>query len=208
NEITGMIEYMPIEYSYAEGDYLYFVNCIWVHGYEIKEMGNKQGKGIGKELLKAAEEDVIKMNMNGLAVWGLSEPIWMNAPWFEKQGYEKADQYKWFVLLWKAFNKNAIQPKWRKGKFKQELIPGKVKVTAFKSGQCSSENSIYYAAKKAASEFGNKVVFEEIDMNKNENKKKYGFDWRLYINGENIFTNYPPSYEQIKAKITKKLNEF
>ena len=158
NEITGMIEYMPVEYSYAEGNRLYFVNCIWVHGYETKGMGNKQGKGIGKALLKAAEDDVKKMGMDGLGVWGLSEPIWMNALWFEKQGYEKTDQIKWFVLLWKAFNTDAVQPKWKKGEFKQELIPGKVKVTAFRNGQCSSENSIYYAAKRSATEFGDQAT--------------------------------------------------
>ncbi|UCG68991.1 MAG: hypothetical protein JSV09_14585 [Thermoplasmata archaeon] len=33
-EIGGMIQYLPIEHSPAEGSDLYFVLCIWVHGYE------------------------------------------------------------------------------------------------------------------------------------------------------------------------------
>jgi hypothetical protein len=131
----------------------------------------------------------------------------MNAHWFQKQGYEKVDQIDWFVLLWKYFNKNAVPPEWIKGEFKQELIPGKVKVTAFFSGQCCSENSVYFSAKKAASEFTDKVVFEEIDMSKYQNRKKYGFSWRLYIDGENLFTGYPPSYEQIKTKIEEQLTK-
>lgn len=205
--ISGMIEYMPIEYSCADGFHLYIVNCIWVHGYKGKGRGNQQNKGIGKALLKAAEDDVRTLGMNGLTVWGLSEPIWMNALWYQKHGYEKVDQTGWFVLLWKAFTENAVPPKWRKGKFSQALVPGKVKVTSFFSGQCCSENSIYCNAKKAASEFDDNVIFEEIDMRKTENRRKYGFDWRLYINRENLFDRSLPTYGQIKAKIKEKLLE-
>ena len=203
--IDGMIEYMPIEYACVEGDSLYIVNCIWVHGYPGKGRGNQQGKGIGKALLKAAEEDVKALGMTGMAVWGISENIWMNAHWYQKQGYEQADQTGWFVLLWKQFTDNATRPKWRIGEFRQDLVQGKVKVTSFFSGQCCSENSVYWAAKKAAGEFGDKVIFEIIDMGEAENREKYGFGWRLYVNGENLFTGYPPSYEQIKAKIEEKL---
>ena len=41
---VGMIQYVPIEYARAEGPDLYFVQCIWVHGYE-EGMGNQQGRG-------------------------------------------------------------------------------------------------------------------------------------------------------------------
>jgi GNAT superfamily N-acetyltransferase len=54
--VGGMIEYVPIEHSFAEGSDMHFVNCIWVHGYD-KGRGNFQKKGMGKALLKAAEED-------------------------------------------------------------------------------------------------------------------------------------------------------
>lgn len=207
NIVGGMIEYMPIEFSCAEGSDLYIVNCIWVHGYEGKGRGNLQGKGMGKALLKAAENDVKALGKNGLVVWGLSEEIWMNAPWFQKHGYEKVDQQGWFVLLWKSFTDNAVPPKWIRGEFKQEIVPGKVNVTSFFSGQCCSENAVYNWAKKAAGEFGDKVIFEEINMSKAENRRKYGFGWRLYINGENLFTGHPPSHEQIKARIKEKLLE-
>lgn len=206
NQHAGMIEYMPIEHSYTEGKDLYIVNCIWVHGYN-KGLQNQQGKGIGKALLKTAEEDVKSIGKHGLAVWGLSEPYWMNALWFQKQGYKQVDQYDWFVLLWKQFNDKAIPPKWTRGTFKQKLVPGKVKVTAFYSGQCCSENTIYFTAKKAACGFGDKVIFEVIDMNQKENRDKYGMDWRLVVNGENLFHRHIPTYEEIKSKIAEKLKE-
>ncbi len=53
-KVGGMIQYIPIEHSLAEGKDLYFINCIWIHGYK-KGRGNFQKKGMGKALLQAAE---------------------------------------------------------------------------------------------------------------------------------------------------------
>lgn len=205
--VAGMIEYMPIEYSYADGNDLYMINCIWVHGYEDKPPGNLQGKGMGTSLLEAAEEDVRAMGKKGLAAWGLSEEMWMSASWFQKHGYEKADQEGWLVLVWKSFSEDATPPKWIKGAFEQIPEEGKVKVTSFYSGQCPSENIVYSRAKSIAGVFGDKVVFEEIDMSKPENKRKYGLKGGLYIDGENIFEGPPPTDEQIRERIKAALKQ-
>ncbi|MHB8124257.1 MAG: GNAT family N-acetyltransferase [Desulfitobacteriaceae bacterium] len=86
-EIGGMIQYIPIEYSFVEGKDLYFVNCIWVHGHK-QERGNFQKKGLGKALLAAAEDDVKALGAKGIVVWGLILPFFMKASWFKKQGYK------------------------------------------------------------------------------------------------------------------------
>jgi hypothetical protein len=52
--VGGMIQYLPIEQSFVDGGGLYFVPCIWVHGHE-KGRGDFRGRGMGAELLKAAE---------------------------------------------------------------------------------------------------------------------------------------------------------
>ncbi|MFX0033712.1 MAG: GNAT family N-acetyltransferase, partial [Candidatus Hermodarchaeota archaeon] len=83
---VGMIQYVPIEYSNAQGKDLYFINCIWVHGYE-EGIGNHQKKGYGIKLLQAAEEDVKSKGAKGIVAWGLSLPFWMKASWYKKQGY-------------------------------------------------------------------------------------------------------------------------
>ena len=62
-----------IEHSIIEGKDLYFIYCIWVHGYK-KGVGNHQKKGIGKALLQAAEEDAESKGAKGIAAWGLSMP--------------------------------------------------------------------------------------------------------------------------------------
>lgn len=54
NVIGGMVQYMPIENSIFEGENLFVVLCIWVHGHK-EGRGNFQKRGMGKALLKAAE---------------------------------------------------------------------------------------------------------------------------------------------------------
>ena len=78
--VGGMIQYGPIEFSFAEGKDLYFVYCIWVHGYK-KGRGNFQKQGMGKALLQAAEEDARQLGAKGMVAWGLSLPFWMRASW-------------------------------------------------------------------------------------------------------------------------------
>jgi len=204
----GMIEYMPVEYFPVKGSDIYVISCICIHGYEGKGRGNLRGKGLGKALLKAAEEDVKAMGKKGLAAWGLSGEDCMDLPWFEKQGYVKADEHGGRYLVWKSFSEDASLPKWIEGEFKQEQVEGKVKVTSFFSGECSSQNGAHYRAKKAASDYGDRVIFEEIDLSYEENRKKYGFGGGIYINGEDIFdiSVPPPSYDAIRKKIEEKLS--
>jgi len=205
-DVAGMIEYVPIEHSYAEGEDLYFINCIWVHGYEDKGVGNQQSKGIGTALLQAAEEDVRSMGKKGLVAWGIPENFWMTAAWYQKHGYEKVDQLKWRILVWKPFADDAKPPRWIRGEYAQEQMPDKVRVTAFYSGQCPAENCTYSRAKLVAGEFGDPVVFEVIDKSNDENRRRYGIQGGLYIDGKNISKGPPPSCEEIRDKISKALS--
>ena len=68
--IGGMIQYLPIEHAYVEGSDLHFVLCVWVHGYE-EGRGNFQKRGMGKALLRAAEEDSRAIGTKGIAAWEL-----------------------------------------------------------------------------------------------------------------------------------------
>ena len=205
-EVGGMIQYTPIEYSSVEGNALYFINCIWVHGYK-KGRGNFQKKGMGKALLRAAEVDAKTKKSKGMVAWGLCLPFWIKASWFKKQGYTKADKEGIQVLLWKPFSEDAIPPKWIKEKKKPETIPGKVTVTAFLNGWCSAQNILFERAQKAALEFGNKVVFQEIDTSNREVFLEWGIADALFIDNKQVRTGPPPSYEKIKKLIAKKVKK-
>ena len=202
----GMIQYIPIEYSNAEGVDLYFINCIWVHGYK-EGRGNFQKMGYGKALLQAAEDDVKKRGAKGMVAWGVSLPFWMKASWFKKKGYSRIDKDGIATLLWKPFTDDAIPPKWIKEKKQPQPIPGKVLITSFLNGWCPAQNLIRERAKRAASEFGDKVIYREIDTFEREELLEWGILDALYIDDQQVRTGPPPSYEKIKKKMMKKLKK-
>ena len=205
-QVGGMIEYMPIEYAFAEGSDLYFINCIWVHGYK-RGRGNFQKRGMGKALLKAAEEDVKALGAKGLVAWGILLPFWMKASWFKKHGYKKVDSDKGIVLLWKPFSSDAVPPKWIKKKYAPELTPGKVTITSFFSGQCPAGNITHERAKRAAKEFGDKVIFRAINTNDKEVMCRYGEKDSLYIDAKKVTKGPPLSYVKIKRLIAKRVKK-
>ncbi len=204
NKVYGMIQYVPIEHAFIEGKDSYFIHCIWVHGYK-KGVGNHQKKGIGKSLLKAAEDDARSLNSKGLAAWGVSLPFWMKASWFKKQGYRKIEKNGMAVLLWKPFTEDATPPKWIKEKKKPGKTTDKVSVTCFINGWCPAQNLSYERAKRASLDFGDKVEFREINTFDREVYLEWGISDALFIDGKQVRTGPPPSYEKIQKKIAKKV---
>ena len=204
DKVYGMIQYVPIEHAFIEGKDSYFIHCIWVHGYK-KGVGNHQKKGIGKSLLKAAEDDARSLNSKGLAAWGVSLPFWMKASWFKKQGYRKIEKNGMAVLLWKPFTEDATPPKWIKEKKKPGKTTDKVSVTCFINGWCPAQNLSYERAKRASLDFGDKVEFREINTFDREVYLEWGISDALFIDGKQVRTGPPPSYEKIQKKIAKKV---
>lgn len=204
--VGGMIQYEPIEYSPAEGHDLYFIPCIWVHGHK-KGRGNFQKKGMGKALLRAAEEDVKKRGAKGLVAWGISLPFWMRASWYKKQGYQKVDNLKGAVLLWKPFTEAADPPRWVRPKKKPQGEPGKVIVTVFHNGCCPVQGLALERARRAAGELGDKVTFRSIDTFNRDEFLKWGIADGLFIDEKEVRTGPPPSFKKIRKKIARKVKK-
>ena len=205
-QVGGMIQYGPIEHSFADGNDLYIIYCIWVHGYK-QGRGNFQKKGMGKALLAAAEDDARDRGAQGMAAWGMFLPFWMKASWFKKQGYSKVDRQGLSVLLWKPFIDTVKPPQWIKQKKKPETVQGKVTVTAFVNGWCQVQNMVYERAKRAAAEFGDEVVFREIDTSDRDVLMEWGISDALYIDDKQVRTGPPPSYEKIYKLISKRVGK-
>jgi len=203
----GMIQYLSVEHSPIAGKDLYFVSCIWIHGYK-KGIGNFQKKGIGKALLQEAEKDIKALNLNGLAVWGLSLPFWMKASWFKKQGYKKIDKNGMAVLLWKPFKEDVEPPRWIKEKKKPQKTKGKVTVTSFINGWCPAQNIVHERAKRASQEFGELVEFQVYQTSDREVFAEWGISDALFIDGKQVRTGPPPSFEKIQNKIRKRVKRF
>ena len=206
--VGGMIQYIPIEYSSAEGANLYFINCIWVHGHK-QGRGNFQGKGMGKALLQAAEADARSLGAKGISAWGLILPFWMRARWFRKHGYRVADRIGIAALVWKPFTADAAPPRWVRQKAVPSLEPGKVTVTAFCNGWCPAQNIVFERAQRAARdpEVADKVVFRMVNTAEREEFHRWGISDALFINHKLVRTGPPPSYEKIRRLIGKQANK-
>ncbi len=205
-EVGGMVQYLPVEHSQAEGRDLYFINCIWVHGHK-QGRGNFQKQGMGQALLRAAEEDVKTLGAKGLAAWGLILPVWMRASWFRKQGFVKADRIGIMSLVWKPFAKDAAPPKWVRRKKQPKAVPGQVIITAFLSGWCPAQNLAFERAKRAAAEFGDRVQFREINTLDREVFREWGISDALFLDDREVRTGPPPSFEKLRKLIARKVKK-
>lgn len=203
--VGGMIQYLPIEQSTVDGRGLYFIPCIWVHGHKTGR-GNFQGHGMGRALLAAAEADARALGATGMAAWGLWIPVWMKASWFKKHGYQKADRNGVSLLVWKPFTAEAQKPRWFRPR--RELpadVPGKVTVTAFVNGWCMVGNLNLERTRRAAAEFGDRVVYREIDVSEHAAMAEWGRSDEIFINGKPVFAGPPVNYEKIRRHIEKQV---
>ena len=78
-------------------------------------------------------------------------------------------------------------------------------VTALTHGWCTGTNGMIERAKRICEEFGEKVVFREIDMSDPENIREWGMSDGLFVDSKNIYKGPPLSYDKIKTIIGKKV---
>ena len=202
--VGGMIQYLPIEESPAEGRDLYFIICIWVHGHK-QGRGNFQKRGMGKALLGAAEDDARALGAKGMAAWGLWLPVWMKASWFKRQGFKKADRDGMRVLVWKAFHDDAVRPEWIRQRKTPQGVPGKVAVTAFINGCCPAQGITFERARQVSAEFGDEVLFQPINTSDRAVFLEWGLSDDLFIDGKRVSTGPPLSREKIRKLISKRV---
>jgi GNAT superfamily N-acetyltransferase len=201
----GMIQYGPIEQSFVNGEGLYFIYCIWVHAHK-QGRGDFRKRGMGRALLQAAEEDARALGATGMAAWGVSLPVWMKASWFRKHGYRTAHRREMMALVWKPFVPGAKPPRWFPKVDKQpEHVAGKVNVTAFTNGWCLGQNLSYERAKRAATEFGDAVVFREIDTFEPSAAAEWGRSDAIVVEGRTLRSGPPPSYDKIRKAIASQV---
>ncbi|MBN1919105.1 MAG: GNAT family N-acetyltransferase [Verrucomicrobia bacterium] len=206
--IVGMIQYLPIEYSCAEGHVLYYIQCIWVHGY-AEGIGNRQGRGAGTLLLGAAEQDAHALGAKGMAAWGMDFPYWFPVTWYLANGYEEADKNGQAVLAWKAFADDAAPPKWITPTGKAPtLTPGKLTVTALFSPWCQDACVRFEQGRRAAAgSFGDRVVVDMVDTTDPTTLREWGEDNAILIDGEPLAWAPDLDEEKIKQTIGTKLEE-
>jgi GNAT superfamily N-acetyltransferase len=201
----GMIQYLPIEESTVDGTGLYFIPCIWVHGHK-QGRGNFQGRGMGRALLAAAEEDARARGAKGMAAWGLWLPFWMKASWYKKHGYRAVDRDGLASLVWKPFASDAQPPRFFRRTAKPvEQTPGRVNVTCFVNGWCTAGLVTTERAHRVAAEFGERVVFREIDTSEHATVAEWGLSDALFVDGKRVMTGPPISPDRLRKIVRKRL---
>ncbi|MCP5025651.1 MAG: GNAT family N-acetyltransferase [Actinomycetia bacterium] len=200
----GMIQYVPIEISPAEGHDLYMILCVWVHGHR-QGVGDVQGQGTGIALLEAAEQDARELGAHGMAAWGLHIPVWMKASWFKKHGYRAADRQGMRELVWKPFVDEAREPRWVDEKPVTIGKSDKVDVTGFTSGWCPAANLVYQRARRAADELGPEVRFTTVDTSEHTELVRCGHSDEVFVGGKPLQRGAPPSYKTVKRRIQRQL---
>jgi hypothetical protein len=111
------------------------------------------------------------------------------------------------VLLWKPFSDEAEVPKWIRRKKKPGKTGGRVTVSAFISGWCPAQNLVYERSRRAAGQFGDKVLFESYDTLEREVFREWGISDGLFIDGKEVRTGPPPSFDKIKGLIEKRVRK-
>lgn len=205
--IVGMIHYVPIEQAPAFGRDLYYIYCIWVHGYR-QGVGNRQKRGIGTLLLEAAEGDARERGAAGMAAWGVMLPVFMRSRWFKKHGYRRADRDGMIELVWKSFTEQAEPPRLLKMRKKPAPRQDMVTVTCFRNGWCPAQNLSVERMKRAAARYPDRLQLVEIDTEDRAVMEEWGIADALFVDDRLINTGPPPSYEKLEKILEKKMRKY
>jgi GNAT superfamily N-acetyltransferase len=205
-EVAGMIQYSDRRLApfVVADEGTWVVHCVWVHLYG-SGIGDRSGRGMGKALLRAAEEDARARGARGMAAWGALEEEWLNVPWFERQGYRVVDRQGPLGLAFKAFDLDLGEPRFLEEVRRPPVIPGKARVSSFCIGWCTAGNLNHEWARRAAEELGDAVVFEHFDTSDPEVAREWGISTGIFVNGEDYQMDGSETYEKMREFIRQRI---
>ena len=176
---AGFLYIMPIEINpwQIQGKDLMVFPC-------LVSQSKFSDKGVGKELIKAAEEETYKQNRKGIATIGYFWDFWfMPATFFLKLSFKVAEKRGEEAILWKKFDKKAEPPHFREEKYKFKPEKGKVIVDLFWNRFCLTSDVEAQRVREVVSEFGNDVILNEFSAVDQSILQQYGLSRRIYVNG-------------------------
>lgn len=177
---VGFLYIMPIEVNpwQIQGEDLMIFPCLVSHS-------KLSDKGVGKELITAAEEETKRQDRKGIATIGYFWDFWfMPADYFLKLGFKVAEKRSEEAILWKQFDQNAEPPHFREEHYIFKPIKGKIVIDLFWNRFCLTSDVEAQRVQEVVSEFGNDVILNEFSAVDQKILQQYGIERRIYVNGQ------------------------
>ncbi|MFX1570192.1 MAG: hypothetical protein ACFFCV_17680, partial [Promethearchaeota archaeon] len=177
---AGFLYIMPIEITpwNIQGRDLMVFPC-------LVSQSKYSRKGIGKELIKAAEEETIRQDRKGIVTIGFFWDFWfMPAGFFLKLGFKVVEKRGEEAILWKQLNQNAEAPKFREENYNFKPIKGKIVIDLFWNRFCQTSDVEAERVREVISEYGNDVILNEFSAVDQKILQQYGIERRIYVNGK------------------------
>jgi len=202
-EHAGFIYVMPIEVCPwgPLGRDLLFLPCLVV-------LSEAKGKGIGRAMVAAAEEEASRQGYKGIATRAFHHDFWfMPAAFFEKNGYEMARTRGNEAILWKRFDRSAEPPTFLESKYRYAPVPGKVVVDLFWHTFCGTSWVEAQRVREVTAEFGDAVVLNDFCADSREVLLRWQNCRAIFVNGHEIGWGYSAPREGIREAVVRALAE-
>lgn len=194
---AGFIYVMPIEINpwHIQGKELMVFPC-------LVSQSKFSLKGIGKKLIKAAEEEASKQQRKGIATIGHFWDFWfMPAKYFIKLGYNVAANRGEQAILWKTFDPSAEPPQFREINYEYQPVEEKVVVDLFWNTFCLTSDVEAQRVRDVVLEYKDKVVLNEFSADHLPNLQQYGLSRGIYVNGKLVEVGPEIEKEKLRQKI-------
>ncbi len=194
---VGFIYVIPIEINpwYIQGKELMVFPC-------LVSQSKFSLKGVGKQLIKAAEEETLKQERKGIATIGHFWDFWfMPAKYFEKLGYKVVAKRAEEAILWKQFDPSAERPQFREINYDYQPVKGKVVIDLFWNTFCQTSDVEAQRVREVVSEYEDQVVLNEFSADNLSNLRTYGLTRAIYVNGKLVEVGPEIEKEELRQKI-------
>ena len=191
---AGFLYLIPIEISPwpIRGNDLMVFPCLVAHS-------RFSNKGVGSELIKAAEKETLLQDRKGIVTIGYFWDFWfMPAKYFLKLGYEVAQTRGNEAILWKKFEKSGDSPIFWNENYNFHHIKNKVVIDLFWNIFCLTSDVEAQRVREVVSEYGDDVILNEYSTIHQKVLHKYGIERRIYVNGKNL--EIGPEIEKAKLR--------
>jgi GNAT superfamily N-acetyltransferase len=178
-------------------------------------VSTSKGRGVGRALLAAAEEEARQQSRKGIVTIGYYHDFWyMQASFFEANGFSRCGdpQPEYFgsrsktAVLWRVLDTHVETPTRLKPDYKFKPLQGKVVIDLFWNAFCQTSGTEAQRVREVAAEFGESVVLNEYSADDGPAFLRHQMPRGIFINGREIWWGYEAPRDGIRDAIIRGLH--